>query len=57
LPAAELYSKLVAAGIMVRQYPADPLLDRCLRVSTGTEGQNGLFLRELESILAGTHIH
>jgi histidinol-phosphate aminotransferase len=57
LPARDVYPMLVDKGIMVRQYPSDTVLERCLRVSVGNPEQDELFLRELRTILAGTHIH
>lgn len=51
LPAPELFDRLYAQSILVRDVSKHPLLDRCLRVSVGTEEENAMFLEALRRAL------
>lgn len=51
LPASELFDRLYAQSILVRDVSKHPLLERCLRVSVGTEDENGMFLEALRKAL------
>jgi histidinol-phosphate aminotransferase len=50
-PAGELFDALYRQGVLVRNVSAYPLLDRCLRVSIGTTGENDRFLAALDRAL------
>jgi histidinol-phosphate aminotransferase len=51
MPARELFDRLYAHGVLVRDVSSYPLLDRCLRVSIGTPEENDKFLAALDSAL------
>lgn len=50
LPAARVYNGLLERGVLIRNMDG-PALPRCLRVSVGTPGENGIFLEKLAEIL------
>jgi len=51
--ASDLFDRLVQRGILVKNFgQADAGLDRCLRVTVGTEKENHAFIAALESSLA-----
>jgi histidinol-phosphate aminotransferase len=49
--APTLWSQLLDRGILVRDCGSWPRLERCLRVTVGTEAENSLFLDALEDIV------
>src|SRR5262245_10356237 len=50
-PAREMFDRLYAHGVLVRDVSAYPLLDRCLRISIGTPEENNRFLAALDLVL------
>ncbi|MCG9967824.1 histidinol-phosphate transaminase [Pelotomaculum terephthalicicum JT] len=50
LPSKMVYDGLLERGVLIR-YLDDPALSRCLRVTVGTERENGVFLKALGDIL------
>jgi histidinol-phosphate aminotransferase len=50
-PAREMFDRLYAQGVLVRDVSAYPLLDRCLRISIGTPEENDRFLAALDRVL------
>lgn len=54
VPDGELvYRKLIGEGILVRNFPDDPRLKNCLRITIGTRQDNEAFLQALGQILEG----
>ncbi|HOV78997.1 MAG TPA: histidinol-phosphate transaminase [Bacillota bacterium] len=51
LPAKQVYGGLLERGVLIRNLDG-PMLRRCLRVTVGTAGENGLFLERLRGVLA-----
>jgi len=51
LPAPVLFESLYAQSVLIRDVSKAPLLDRCLRVTVGTEEENALFVAALEKSL------
>ena len=51
LPAATLYEELYRRSILVRNVSQAPLLDRCLRITVGTEKENEQLIAALAAIL------
>ncbi|HXF82655.1 MAG TPA: histidinol-phosphate transaminase [bacterium] len=51
LPAADLFERLLARGVLVRDVSAQPMLARCLRVTVGTAEENARFLEALRASL------
>ncbi|MCF8241738.1 MAG: histidinol-phosphate transaminase [Melioribacteraceae bacterium] len=49
--ADEVFTKLTARNIIIRNRSTQPMLAECLRVSVGTEKENELFIEALEEIL------
>lgn len=52
LPAEQVFQSLLLRGVIIRPLKSYGL-DELLRVSIGTEEENGIFIRELENILHG----
>jgi histidinol-phosphate aminotransferase len=50
-PARQLFDALYAQGVLVRDVSSYPLLDRCLRLSIGTQQENDRFLAALDQAL------
>ncbi len=48
-----VYKKLIGEGILVRNFPDEPRLKNCLRVTIGTKQENEAFLQTLRRILEG----
>ncbi|MDD5544181.1 MAG: histidinol-phosphate transaminase [Acidobacteriia bacterium] len=55
-PGSEIFEALYRRSILIRDVSAQPLLDRCLRVSVGTAEENQTFSQALREVLetAGT---
>jgi histidinol-phosphate aminotransferase len=51
-PADEVWKALLADGVLVRDFSSVPGLEGCLRVTVGTDEENGRFLEALGSALA-----
>lgn len=51
LPAPVLFESLYAQSVLIRDVSKAPLLDRCLRVTVGTEEENAMFVAALEKSL------
>jgi len=51
LPAKEVFERLLSRGILVRDVSSYPMLSKALRVSVGTEEENGRFIEAMEDIL------
>lgn len=49
LPARTLFERLLGRGVLVRDVSAQPMLERCLRVTVGAAGENDRFLETLRS--------
>ncbi|MPZ71970.1 MAG: histidinol-phosphate transaminase [Nitriliruptorales bacterium] len=47
----DLFDRLLAKGVLVRDFSREPLLDGCLRVTVGTRGENDTFLTALRECL------
>jgi histidinol-phosphate aminotransferase len=52
-PARRVFDALYARGVLVRDVSHYPLLERSLRVSIGTPGENDRFLAALDQALEG----
>jgi histidinol-phosphate aminotransferase len=50
-PAAEVWQRLVDAGVLIRDVSAWPRLENCLRVTVGTADENDRFLAALRDAL------
>ena len=50
-PAAEVFERLYENGVLVRDVSGYPMLERSLRVSVGTAGENARFLEALDDAL------
>jgi histidinol-phosphate aminotransferase len=50
-PARRLFDALYGQGVLVRDVSSYPLLDRCLRISIGTQEENDRFLAALDQAL------
>ena len=50
-PLADLFDRLLAHGVLVRDFSDKPRLQRCLRVSVGTPAENDTFLAALRECL------
>lgn len=50
-PAFQVQDELKAAGISIRNFSDEPLLENCLRVTIGRRSQNDIFLKELKKIM------
>ncbi len=48
----DLFDRLLAAGVLVRDFSSRPRLEGCVRVTIGTAADNDAFLRALEAVLA-----
>jgi len=48
--AAEVYQKLVAEGIVVRNRSNQPLCDNCLRITVGTEAEIAALIKTLKNL-------
>ncbi len=48
----DLFERLLAAGVLVRDFSSRPRLEGCVRVTIGTAEENDAFLRALEEALA-----
>lgn len=51
---ATMWQQLLDRGVLVRDCSSWPRLDRCLRVTVGTEQENSAFLDAVSAIVAGT---
>lgn len=51
LPAGDLADRLLRRGVLVRDVSAQPMLERCLRVTVGSTAENDRFLDALQSAL------
>ncbi len=49
--AKEVFNKLAAKGVIIRDRSNQLNLEGCLRVTIGTKEQNNLFLKEIQSVL------
>jgi histidinol-phosphate/aromatic aminotransferase/cobyric acid decarboxylase-like protein len=47
-----VFDRLYARGVLVRDVSGYPRLERCLRVSVGTEAENAAFLDALRAAMA-----
>jgi histidinol-phosphate aminotransferase len=47
----DLFDRLLARGVLVRDFPRAPRLDGCLRVTVGTPEENDAFLAALREAL------
>ena len=50
-PLDDLFDRLLAHGVLIRDFSDKPRLDRCLRVSVGTPAENDTFLTALRDCL------
>ena len=51
-PIEDLFDRLLAHGVLVRDFSDTPRLAGCVRVSIGTPDENDAFLRALEQVVA-----
>ena len=49
--AHELWKRLLARGVLVRDFSSWPRIEGCLRVTVGTPGENDAFLAALDEAL------
>jgi histidinol-phosphate aminotransferase len=49
---ADLFDRLLARGVLVRDFSRVPRLEGCLRVTVGTPEEDDLFLAAMEESLA-----
>ena len=50
-PVGDLFDRLLARGVLVRDFSDKPRLEQCLRVSVGTRAENDTFLTALRECL------
>ena len=48
----DLFDRLLAHGVLVRDFSSKPRLEGCVRVTIGTEAENDAFLAALDRVLA-----
>lgn len=51
----DLFERLLAQGVLVRDFSTTPRLEGCLRVTVGTPEENDTFLEALRGALANSH--
>ena len=50
-PVDDVFDRLLARGVLVRDFSDKPRLERCVRVTVGTPAENDAFLDALDSVL------
>ena len=56
-PLEDLFDRLLAHGVLVRDFSTRPRLEGCVRVTIGTPEENDAFLRALQEVLVDAKEH